>query len=148
MGMMKQLRVRSIIVAWAGFGLYLALNFDLIERHLAAHGFMAPYLIGLGLVVTASAWRFENRDFRSRMTWALLSPIVGSVVGYTAATIIHLTTERLYIGTPIEWVVIATVAPYMMLCLWVLSMLLLALSIANHRLSRLWSQAAIEGQQP
>lgn len=141
-------RVRSIIVASTGLGLYLVLNFGLIERRLAAHGFMTPYLIGLGLVVAASAWRFESRGFGSKVAWALLSPIIGSIVGYVAATAVgHLTAERLYFGTPLEWVTIAFTAPYVMLCLWMLSLLFLVLSIVNHRLSRLWSQAAIEGQQ-
>jgi len=140
-------RTRSIIVGLLGFGLYLVLNLDTIQRGLVE--FDDTWLWGLGVAILVSAWALEGQGVAVRLFWIALAPVLGSMVGYGLPVLTdYMANSYLRSGSLSQWTRMAAIQPYLPARLWMLSALLLILSIVNHQLLSLRNRAAAEGRRP
>jgi hypothetical protein len=140
-------RIRSVIVGLLGFALYLLLNLDILQRGLVE--FDNTWLCGLGLAIFLSAWALEGQGPAIRLFWVLLAPVLGSMAGYGLPVLAdYLATGYLKSGSLQQWTRMAAIEPYLPARLWMLSALLLVLSLVNHQLLNLRRQMAAEGRRP
>jgi hypothetical protein len=140
-------RTRSIIVGLLGFAAYLALNLDILQRGLVE--FDDTWLWGLGVAILVSAWALEGQGPAVRLFWVALAPVLGSMVGYGLPVLTdYMANGYLRSGSLSQWTRMAAIQPYLPARLWMLSALLLILSIVNHQLLSLRNRAAAEGRRP
>ena len=138
-------RTRSVIVGLLGFSLYLVLNFDRIQRQLV--DFDNTWLCGLGLALVLSAWALEGQGPIIRLLWILTAPVLGSIVGFGLPVLIdYLSSGYLRSLSLPQWTRLAVTDPYLPARLWMLSVLLLALSVINHQLLNLRNQTTAKGR--
>jgi hypothetical protein len=138
-------RTRSVIVGLLAFALYLVLNFDRIQRQLV--DFDNAWLFGLGLALVLSAWALEGQGPVIRLIWILTAPVLGSIVGFGLPVLIdYLSSGYLRSLSLPQWTRFAVTDPYLPARLWMLSALLLALSVINHQLLNLRNQTTARGR--
>ncbi|MGH6879616.1 hypothetical protein [Hypericibacter sp.] len=138
-------RTRSVIVGLLGFALYLVLNFDLIQRQLV--DFDNAWLCGLGLTLILSAWALEGQGPIVRLIWILVAPVFGSIVGFGLPILGDYLSSGYHRSLSLsQWTKLAVLDPYLPARLWMLSALLLVLSVINHQLLNLRNQTAAKGR--
>lgn len=140
-------RTRSVIVGLLGFALYLVLNLETIQRRLV--DFDDTWLCGLGLAILVSAWALEGQGPAVRLFWILLAPILGSVVGYALPVLTDYFASGYVKNLSLsQWTRVAAIQPYLPARLWMLSALLLILSLVNHQLLSLRNRTTAKGLRP
>lgn len=138
-------RARSTVVGLLAFALYLVLNLETIQRRLVE--FDDAWLSGLGLTMALSAWTLEGRGPVIRLIWVLLAPVLGSIVGYGLPVISDYLLSGYFRTLSLsQWTKMAVIQPYLPAKLWMLSALLLVLSLVNHQLLSLRNQTAATGR--
>jgi hypothetical protein len=140
-------RARSLIVGLLAFALYLVLNLETLQRGLVE--FDNAWLGGLGLTTLLSAWALEGQGPAVRLFWILLAPVLGSIVGHALPMLTDYLLSGYLRSVPFsQWTRMAAIQPYVPARLWMLSALLLILSLVNHQLLSLRNRAAAEGRRP
>jgi hypothetical protein len=138
-------RTRSVIVGLLGFALYLILNLDMIQRQLV--DFDGAWLCGLGLTLVLSAWALEGQGPAVRLIWILVAPVLGSIVGFGLPILgDYLASGYLRSLSLSQGTRLAVIEPYLPARLWMLSVLLLVLSLINHQLLNLRNQTTAKGR--
>ena len=121
----------SISVNLLAITIYLLLYTDILQRRLGVYEY--TYLSGLIFVIVISGLILKRRTPWFLFSWALLAPIVGSIIGYILLSVQFYLERGYFTKVSIEeWVFVSTISIYLLIELWVLSLLLFVVSLIDY----------------
>mgnify|MGYP003423734503 FL=1 len=140
-------RLRAVLVSGIAVGLYAVVSHEVLALRLGSYWVLFVAVLALVLLVTGVL--FEPRRSRTRLTWAITSPVIGCILASAALQFVFYVTKTT--RTPnvsiADWLFVSTVFAYTVTQLWIVSLLLLALSHINHRVLGRGSRAPNGGQE-
>jgi hypothetical protein len=132
------LRYRFTLASFVILAFYVLVNCDWLVKHFKAEDMLA-YFSGLAAVILLSSLFIKDRSLRARLSWAVLVPEVGSLVGYGLLTVFfwqaHVGGNSRGISFT-EWVAVAAITPLFVARVSTISLMLMLFCGIDHYASR------------